>query len=263
MGVIEINDLIFKYQDNLVFDNLNLSIKAGSFTTIIGNNGSGKSTLIKLLLGFEKSQGIYVFNKSLNDNIRVVRRKIGVVFENPASMFVCNTVEGELALSLKCLNLTGKQCQKRIKDVTKKLEIEDLLLENPLFLSKENQCLVALALCLVTDPNIIIIDDILSMISSDVALKTIKKLNKKGVTIINLTTNEEEILYGNNVIFIKDGKTVFSGTKAKLLKHLDVFDKCQIELPFVIDLSNKLIFYDLIDKRYTNIGTLVNSIWKS
>ncbi len=263
MGVIEIRDLIFKYQDNLIFDKLNLNIKEGSFTTIIGNNGCGKSTLVKLLLGFEKSHGIYIFDKPLEDNLWFIRRKVGVIFENPASIFVCNTVEKEIALSLKYLQLDNKDLQRKILSIVKELEIEHLLAENPMLLNKEDQCLVAFASCLVTDPEIIIIDDTLSVLSSDTVLKVLKKLNKKGKTIINLTTNEDEILYSNNVVFIKDGKNIFFGTKAKLLNHLDIFEECQIELPFIIDLSNKLMFYELIDKRYTNIGSLVNNLWKN
>ncbi len=263
MGVIEIRDLIFKYQDNLIFNKLNLSIKQGSFTTIIGNNGCGKSTLVKLLLGFKRSKGIYLFDKPLENNLWLARRKIGVVFENPASFFIENTVEKEIALSLKHLPLNTIDKQKKMLTIIKELKIEDILTENPMLLNKEKQCLVAFACCLAIDPEIIVIDDVLSMISTDIVLKLLKKINKKGVTIINLTTNEEELLYGNNVVFLGEEKNIFTGTKTKLLNHLEIFEKYKIELPFVIDLSNKLMFYDLINKRYTNMNVLVNNIWKN
>ena len=263
MGVIEVHDLIFKYQDHLVFNKLNLNIKKGSFTTIIGNNGSGKSTLVKLLLGFEKSEGIYAFDKPVEDNLWYIRRNIGVIFENPAEMFIENTLEKEMVLSLKHLSLDKDTLQKKILTVTKELDIENLLTMDPHFLNKEQQYLAAFAICLVTEPKIIIIDDALSTLSNDRVIKLLKKINKKGTTIINLTTDAEEILYGDNIIFIKDHKNIFSGTKAKLLKNLDVFKEYKIEMPFIIDLSDKLMFYNLLDKRYTNMGTLVNSIWKN
>ena len=263
MGVIETHNLVFKYGNDLVFNGLNLNIKQGSFTTIIGNNGSGKSTLLKLLLGFEKSQGIYVFNKPLEDNLWLVRRKVATIFEHPETMFVEDTVEEEIDLALRAQNLDKKTRQKRIRSVAKQLEITHLLQCNPFFLTEENKCLVAFAICLVTDPEIIIIDDMLNVLNSDLVINILKKLNKQGLTIINLTTNPEEIFYGKNVIFIDKGKNIFSGTIRKLMNHLDVFEKCKIDLPFLLDLSNKLMFYDLIDKNYINMEKLVNDLWKN
>lgn len=261
MGIIEIQNLVFKYSNKTIFNNLTLNIKENSFTTIIGNNDSGKSTLVKILLGFLKSKGVYIFNKPIEKNLWFVRRNIGVVFENPSLNFVCDTVEQELKLSLKCYHLDSKKINKRILDLTKELAIADLLSENPKLLSKKQQILVSLAVALIINPKILIIDHALSDMNEEI-IKMLKKRQKKGLTILNLTTNAEEILYSDKVIFLKDGQNFFTGTKAKLIKHLEVFDNCQIQPPFIIDLSNKLMFYELIDKIYTNMGTLVNNIWK-
>lgn len=261
MGIIDINALSFSYKDNNVFNNLNLTIKKGSFTTIIGNNKSGKTTLIKLLLGFEKSKGINIFEKPLNGNIRKVRNQIGTVFENPSVFFVFDTVQKEISFSMLHLNLSNEEKVNKILDIAKELEIEHLLDLNPITLSLEEQYLVALASCLVSDPKIIILDNVLSKVNKNV-LKVLKKFNKDGVTIVNFTTNPEEILLSSYSIFLNQGEVIFSGTNKKLLNHLDVFDTLKMDLPFILDLSEKLMFYNLIDKKYTNMEKLVDDIWK-
>ena len=261
MGIVDINALSFNYRDNNIFNNLSLNVKEGSFTTIIGNNKAGKTTLIKLLLGFEKSNGIKIFEKPLNNNIRKVRKQIGTIFENPSVFFVFDTVEKEIAFALLNSNLSNEEKANKILEIAKNLEIEHLLYLNPIRISLEEQYLVAFASCLASEPKIIIIDDILSRVNKNV-LKILKQINKKGVTIINFTTNAEETLISSHIIFLNQGKVIFSGTKKKLLNHLDVFDTLKIDLPFIIDLSEKLMFYNLIDKKYTNMEKLVDDIWK-
>ncbi len=251
MGVIDIKDLSFSYGNNVVFDNLSLSIKDGSFTTIIGNNNSGKTTLIKLLLGFEKSNGITILGKDLNTNKRYIRKNAGVIFSTPSVFFVFDTVRAELFFA--------SNDEKYILKVVKDLKMEDLLMENPMKLSLNKQYLVALAICLISKFKIIILDDI--FINSYV-YSVLKKVNKQGVTIINFTTNTENIMYGNNVIVL-DKKVVFTGTNKKLLNHLDVLNSLNMDVPFMLDLSEKLMFYGLVDKKYTNMEKLVNDIWKS
>lgn len=262
MGIIDINSLSFSYSTEKVFNELTLSIKEGSFTTILGNNGSGKTTLIKLLLGFEKSFEINIFDRPLSRNIRNVRNQIGVIFDDPSLFFVFDTVREELEFSTLNLNMTPNEKELKILNIVKELKIERLLQLNPKNISFKEQCLVALAICLLTESKIIILDDVLSRTNDQFLKKMLKKANKSGVTILNFTTEPEEIFLGNNNIIISEGKVVFSGTTKKLLNHLDVFKSLNIDLPFMIDLSNKLIFYELIEKIYINMGKMVNDIWK-
>lgn len=250
MGVIDIKGLSFSYGNNLIFDNLNLSIKENSFTTVLGNNKSGKTTLIKLLLGFDKANGITIFGKSLNDNKREIRKQIGVVFSNPSSFFVFNTVEEELSFV--------SNNEEDVLTVIKELSIENLLLKRPNELSLDKQYLTMLALCLVSNVKIIILDNI---IMNNNIRKILKKINKKGITIINFTTNVEDVLYGNYTVILNK-VILFSGSNRKLLNHLDVLKSLNMDVPFILDLSEKLMFYDLIDKKYTNMEKLVNDVWK-
>lgn len=255
MGVVEIKDLSFNYDDKKIFDKLNLFIKKGSFVTILAGNGKGKTTFIKLLLGFAHSSGIKVFDKPLNEHIRYVRQNVSVVFERPS--FIEDTVQKEIGLSLLGRGFTEMEITQKVLSLTKKLGISHLLATNPIELNLEEAYLVSFACAIISKPKILIIDNVLNYFD----IKILKNLNKQGITIINLTTNSEEIFYGNYIFFI-DKKVVFAGTVKKLLNNLDVFEKTKTELPFIIDLSNKLMFYSLTDKRYINVEKLVNDVWK-
>ena len=85
---------------------------------------------------------------------------------------------------------------------------------------------------------------------------------KELLTILNFTTNIEDALYMNELIIYKDKKVLMKGNTKEVLQNIDVFEENKIELPFVVSLSNKLMFYDLIDRVYYDAGDLVNAIWK-
>ncbi|MDD2518791.1 MAG: ATP-binding cassette domain-containing protein, partial [Bacilli bacterium] len=210
--ILIIKDLTFKYNDNIIFDNFNLTIKRGTWTTIIGPNGSGKSTLVKIIMGLIKSDSYIVIDNTLktNDNIKEIRKKIGVIFEHPDSTFVAETVMDEMAFALENLELKNDDIKRKIKEVSKYLNITHLLEKNPFQLSGGQKQLVALASILVLEPTILILDEAINRIDyveRDNILAVLSKLHKeKGVTIINITHDIEEAVYGDDVILIDNGK---------------------------------------------------------
>lgn len=245
MGLLDIKNLTFKYNDKEVFNDLNLYIRKGSFTTIFGNNNCGKTTLVKLIMGLENTQSIYFNNHPLN---RKNRSKIGVVWQNPRPMFMGRTVYEEL--SFLCYS------EKEVLEIASELNMVDILNTPINKLSEKEEYLVALATALIRKPEILIFDGTLAYFSS----RYIKSLNKKGLTIINLTTNPDELLLGTYTIFLTAGKVFFRGGRQRLLNNLENLEK-QFSMPFIIDLSEKLMFYDLIDKPYTSMQKLIDDLW--
>lgn len=267
-NIVVINNLNFKYENHKVYDHFNLSIKKGTFNTIIGPNGSGKSTLAKILLGIEKTNDfVKVCNFSVNKaNLKKIRQKIGVVFEKPDNMFVAETVMDEIAFSLENMQLDRKIIRNKVLNISKLIGISDILEYEPHSISKEQKQLVSIASALVIEPEILILDEALNMLDPIIKRKVlmiIKKLNlTKNLTILNITEDIEDSVYGDEIIIIYDGKVKLQGKKEKVFQEELIFEQLDLKLPFVVELSYKLMFYNLIDRLYFDMEDLVNVLWK-
>lgn len=266
--ILVIKNLNFKYGEKTIFQNFNLRIKRGSWTTVVGHNGSGKSTLIKIIVGLIKNDDYILIDNVLKtkDNLKEIRQLVNVVMENPNSTFVAETVFDEIAFALENLELDCDTITKRVIDVAECLKIKMLLDLNPYSLSNGQKQLVALASILVLKPKIIIFDESfkrLDYLSYCNILNILVKLQQDyQITIINITHNLEETLYGDQVVIIADGKVILNDRKEVVFKEEKVFNDLNLELPFIVSLSSKLIYYDLIKEIMFDVDLLVNKLWK-
>jgi len=265
--IIEIKDLTFSYGEYGVFENFSLEINEGSFYTVLGPNGSGKSTLARILVGLEPVQGeIIIDDLMLNlKNIEEIRRRIGIVFENPNSQFITETVSEELAFPLENLNYNPEEIIDRVANISLKFGITELLESNPQELSGGEKQLVALASALIYEPKILILDEALGMIDSMYRSKVFDILStyhKKGLTILNITHDSEECLYGTDILILNSGKNVLQQPLKKALGNEKIFTSSLMELPFIVDLSTKLNYYKVVNKLAFDKKKLVNDLWK-
>lgn len=262
--IIHIKDLTYEP----LFSNLNLEIKKGTFLSLVGRNGCGKSVLIKILLGLIEAQGqVEIDGLILNkENKKEIRKKIGIVFENPDTNFIAETPKEDMLLLLQNMGYSNKEMKDRIEEVSRLFEIEHLLDYSISNLSGGEKQLVALATVYLTCPSILILDDAFSMldgITKEKMLKLIKKINREEkVTVIQVTHDMDDLLYGNEIAVIDDSKIVLKGKKETVLKEEKVFKKAGLELPFMASLSLKLEFYDLIDTMILDMDKMVNVLWK-
>ena len=255
-NMVVINNLNFKYNNKVIFDNFNLSIEKGSFTTIIGNNGSGKSTLVKLLTGLINSNSIFIDDVLLcNDNMSFIRERMGVVFDYSFNSFFCTTVYDEL-----CMN-----SRLDIEFMCNELGINSLLYKNPNCLSNGERQLISIACVLVRCPDLIILDDAFTMMDSFSKVKVLKYLqglSANGVTVINFTSDIEESLYGTDIILIDKGKVLLRDDKDSFYKQEKVLKSVGFGLPFMVDLSKRLSYYGLVDDFIYNMDEMVDLLWK-
>lgn len=266
-SIITISNLNFKYKEKVVFENLSLSIPKGQITTILGPNGCGKSTLAKILLGLLPYNGTVKVATDLliKDNVKSIRKKIGIVFENPDNQFVSETVMDDIAFTLENMHCEKKEIRKKIEEVSKYLGIYDILEKNPHTLSSSEKQLVALASALVHDPEILILDEAFTMIDSlykDTICRVLKEQRDKGLTIINITHEMEETLMSDYIIVMKDGKMQLQGTKEGIYKEEKQLRQLGFSLPFMVELSYRLMFYDLIDHVIYDMEEMVDTLWK-
>lgn len=265
--MITIKNLNFNYKLKRIFENLNMEIEKGKITSIIGPNGSGKSTLIKILIGLYNYNGSIRINdiSLLKDNIKEIRKIIGVVFANPDNQFVAETVMDDIAFTLENMNYKKENIRKKIEEVTKYLGIYDILEYNPHDLNSNQKQLVSLASALVHDPKILILDEALTMLDpfdKEKILNILKELNDKGLTILNISHDIEDTLISDTIYVLDKGKIVLSGTKDEVYKEEDLLHNLGFELPFMVELSNRLMFYDLIDHVVYDMEELVDNLWK-
>lgn len=267
-NIISINKLTYRYNLDFVLYNFNLYIKEGTWITLVGPNGSGKSTLIKILTGLIKTgNDILIADKLLTkENLREVRKDIGVVFENIESSFICETVREELILVLENLNYSKKNIDDRINEISECFNIKQFLNLDPYSLSGGEKQRVSLAVALINKPKILILDEAFCMIDECTKkdlLEILKKLNEKEkLTIINATHDLSESFYSNRLIVINKGEILLDGTPKDVMTYDKVLNKIGIEIPFIVDLSIKLKLYGLLDNITFDMNEMVNTLWK-
>ena len=118
---------------------------------------------------------------------------------------------------------------------------------------------------LVKKPKLLVLDEAFSMLD-DVTrvnmLKLLRRLNDSGVTILNITHDIEESIYGDDILIISDGKVVVHDTKENVYKQEKLLRSLDFELPFMVDLSNKLSYYDMLDEAIYDMDEMVDVLWK-
>lgn len=266
-NIIEIKGLNHSYGDKCVFNKLNLEIKPKRFVTILGRNGSGKTTLTNILIGLIDTDGKIIIDGITlsNETKKFLRKDIGIVFENPEEHFVTDKVYDELAFVLESLDYQPADVDDKITKVAELIGITNILERKITTLSIGEKQLVALAVAIVNNPKILIMDEGLSNIDAcyrDIILKIINVLRKKGMTVVNITSNSEDSIYGTDIIIINDGKVVLNKTLLRAYKEEKIFISSGLTLPFIADISLKLKYYNLTNKIYIDNKSLVDEIWK-
>lgn len=244
--IISVKNLSFFYNQKEVFNKLNLDIEENKWTTIIGNNGSGKTTLTQLLIGKLPFKGQIII-----DNLDILENK-----NNEKTIKLIN-----INILKEKIDLTNKQ----IEEIVNNLGIKSLVQNDFSNLNNDEKILIYLVQALIHNPKILLIDNVLDEIEykyKEKIIKILKKYQKKGMTIIHLSQNIEDTLLGDNIVIIDSGRAEFSGTKKDILSDEKKIKELNLNLPFVIDLSNKLKYYGMVDKLYYNEKELIDAIWK-
>lgn len=246
-NIIEIRDLCFAYDEENVINNLNLNLPKGKWITILGHNGSGKSTLSKLIIGLlrPKSGEIIVDNIPLSEEtVYDIRKKVGIVFQNPDNQFVGTTVKEDIAFGMENRQIVREKMIKRIDEIIKKVDMEEYINTEPHHLSGGQKQRVAIAGALALDSDLLILDEATSMLDpqgrNDV-IDLIKKLRKDDKsTIISITHEINEAILSDYVVVMRKGEVVLTGEPKEVFTQEDTLLSSGLELPIAVRLSNML-----------------------
>lgn len=258
--IIEIKNLSFSYKKSKVFSDFCLDIFDQN-TSIIGTSASGKTTLAKIIAGKYCSDNVKINNLSLTKNNLIEIRKKVVVVLNDFS-FIAETVYEELVFGMENLNLTKNQIKLRINKVVKKFNLESIIASSPETLTKTEKTLVKILSFALMKPKLIVIDDLICNLELKEKKLLFKYLKEMKITIVNITSDLEEILFTDYIIVLNDGKVALEGKKDLVVNEEKILKRLGFSLPFIVDLSKQLIAYELINKIYYDFDELVGDLWK-
>ncbi|MCF7925062.1 MAG: energy-coupling factor transporter ATPase [Candidatus Izimaplasma sp.] len=247
MYMITVEHVSFDYHSQPdVLKDVSFTIDKGRWVSILGHNGSGKSTLAKLIVGLLKAKegSITVDGIVLNEEtVYQVRKKVGIVFQNPDNQFVGVTVEDDIAFGMENLCFTREEITKRIDKYAKQVGMEDYLSKEPHQLSGGQKQRVAIAGILAMDTDIIIFDEATSMldpIGRDEILAFMQQLKHQGKTIITITHDMKEAVLSDEIIDLKEGQLLTHDKTKKVLQDKVTLNKSNLELLPSLKLYHKI-----------------------
>lgn len=248
LNAIEVRNLNFSYDPRIkTIDGVSFNVPEGSYTTVIGHNGSGKSTIAKLLLGLlEKESGeIIIDGMELTlENLREIRGRIGIVFQNPDNQFIGSTVRDDIAFGLENHCVPQNEMDGIIEKFASRVNMSEFLNSEPTKLSGGQKQRVAIAAVLAMRHKIIVFDEATSMLDPTGKREInalIKELhNDKKLTVISITHDIEEVAQSDNVIVVNKGKIALEGTPKEVFKNQALMESMQLDIPFVYKVRNAL-----------------------
>ena len=266
-NIIEVKKLVYSSDNKKILDNISFNVECGEYVTFICNEVSGKSTLCKILSGFIlPNSSIKIDNIILNtSNSRMIRKKISFITENPDNIFLGETIKEDISFYLKNKGFKKEEIDEKIKKYSSGMGINKILNVSSNNISLGQKQIVAFFLAVSSNPKILIMDNALSMIDKEAKkkiFKLLKQYNKKGMTILNFTNDSNDCLMGDSIGIMVKNMLLIKDKKDIVLKDTKLFSTNGIKLPFVIELSNKLSYYKLIDSIYYDEKKLVEAIWK-
>ncbi len=251
--LIKFDDVSFSYDDEdtnmtLAVEHISFTVKRGEFVVILGRNGSGKSTIAKL------SNSIYVpadgkvtvdgDDTAISENEMPIRKKVGVVFQNPDNQIVASIVEEDVAFGPENLGLPHEEIRTRVDEALKSVGMYDYRHHETHRLSGGQKQRVAIAGMIAMRPECIVLDEPTAMLDPqgrrDV-MNTVKSLNKKyGMAVVFITHFMDEAVNADKIIIIDNGKVAAVGTPKEIFSQDKLLSDCGLDVPTPAVLYKKL-----------------------
>ena len=265
-----VKNLTYSYdKEKDVVNDVSLTIKRGSYVSIIGHNGSGKSTFAKLIAGLLEPQAgeIYIFDLLLNDkNLATIRRDLGIVFQNPDNQFIGSSVRDDIAFGLENRQVPSDQMDGIIEHFAREVNMSAFLDKEPTNLSGGQKQRVAIAGVLALNPKIVILDEATAMLDprgkreiGEIVKRM--KLDNPDLTVISITHDIEETLGSDEIVVFNAGKIILQGTPSQVYKNAEVLHAISLDLPFIYRLKEALEKEGLTAKSH-DLESLAGELWQ-
>ena len=248
MPLLEVKNVSFSYDKTTkALKGVSFCVEEGEFIAIVGHNGSGKSTLARLLNGLLKpTDGEVVvdgYSSSDKDAVFEIRKRVGMVFQNPDNQLVASIVEDDIAFGPENLGVPREEIGKRIDFALKAVGMENFRRATPTRLSGGQKQRIAIAGVLALNPKILVLDESTAMLDpqgrKEIA-EVVKRLRAQGVAVIAITHYMEEAAKADKVIVIDRGVIALSGTPKQVFGQKEILSSLGLELPTAGIIADKL-----------------------
>ena len=254
MEMIKTQDLAFTYpgtEDQVntrALRGVDVTIERGSFVVILGHNGSGKSTLAKTFNAVLLPSGgkVYVEGMDTMDEslLLEIRRRVGMVFQNPDNQIVANVVEEDVAFAPENLGVPSDEIRKRVDDALEAVGMTQFVKHAPHLLSGGQKQRVAIAGVIAMQPKCIVLDEPTAMLDPSGRREVIdtatKLCREQGITVVLITHHMEECVGADRVIVLSNGAVVADGAPKQVFPQVGLLQKEGLTAPVTVRLLDAL-----------------------
>lgn len=227
-----------------VLKGVSLDIPRGGFTAVLGHNGSGKSTIAKHMNAILLPCGGKVWVDGIDtcdeEKLFDIRRRVGMVFQNPDNQIVATIVEEDVAFALENMGVPPDEMRERVDDALKSVGMYEYREHSPHQLSGGQKQRVAIAGIIAMRPECIVLDEPTAMLDPKgrkEVLKTIRKLNADfGITIILITHYMEEAALADRIVVMDNGEIIMDGVPHEVFSNVELMKKVGLDVPQVTEL---------------------------
>ena len=254
MEIIKTSELVYRYPveegetPQNALDGVDLTIEKGSFVVVLGHNGSGKSTLAKHMnaVVIPASGKVLVdgMDTAAEENLLEVRRRVGMVFQNPDNQIVANVVEEDVAFGPENLGVPTEEIRRRVDASLRAVGMEQFADHAPHMLSGGQKQRIAIAGVIAMTPECIVLDESTAMLDPAgrrEVLDTVQYLNReRGITVILITHHMNEAAYADRVVVMDHGKVAMDGTPMEILTQVERLQALGLSAPPTVQLLHAL-----------------------
>lgn len=248
--IIEFKDVSFSYSDEEtdVIKNLNIDFYGNQFTCVLGHNGSGKSTMAKLinalLLPSSGKVVTFGYDTANEENEILIRRNVGMVFQNPDNQIVATIVEDDVAFGPENLGVPREEIRQRVDSALKLVDMYDYRRHEPHRLSGGQKQRVAIAGIIAMQTKCIVLDEPTAMLDPkgrrEVMNALLKLKNELGISIILVTHFMEEAVLADRVVVMNDGEVLLDGSPREVFSNVDQLQSVGLSVPKPLELCHAL-----------------------
>ena len=247
-GIVEFRNVSYSKNNNMILENISFSLKKNKYNVIIGKNGSGKSTILKLIVGLEKISGgkIFIDNEELvykRDELYKIRKKTGIVFQESNEHIIGETVAESLIFGMENNRIPFEKMKENMDKYIKLFQLENIIDKKTVNLSGGEKQKVALAGAVITEPEIILLDEVTEMwdkATKDKMNGIIEEFLKDGKTVVSVTHNPEEIKRSDNIVFITEEGKIVTGKSEEVNKIIEEKENTEINHEVISEYSADL-----------------------
>lgn len=250
MSVIEFENVDFSYpgDDYKSLDGVSVKIEKGEFVAVLGHNGSGKSTFAKHMNAIlvPDSGKVTVFGMDTSDEDKTIdiRRRVGMVFQNPDNQIVANVVEDDVAFAPENLGFEPQEIRRRVDGALKQVGMYEFRTHAPHLLSGGQKQRVAIAGVIAMEPDIIVLDEPTAMLDPQgrrEVIATVTRLcREKGLTIVLITHHMDECIGADRLIIMSNSRIIKQGVPAEVFSDIAIMDEEGLDVPETVRLTKEL-----------------------